>query len=133
MPHADGSPIRTRAGHDLHERSPSRSRACLGRTKASGFQLELSGWASRIARELWIFLAGGERAGPVIADTGSSVMCGVEGNSWPLLRSNSKRQTSEEPRPLRTVRSRRRLTMTLGVGSSRALSVLVDGCSKLAN
>src|ERR1700676_3322419 len=113
---AYGSPLRPRSGHDLYERSSSRSCARLGGPAAGGIQFELSKRTDRIALELWVFLAGSEPLGPITANSCAIVVCGLEGDSWQLLKINLKQRTRAVRRRWRADRSRKPLALIPGVG-----------------
>ncbi len=106
MARANDSPLRPDSGHDLHERSPSRTCPRLGGPDAGGIQSELSRRTDRIARELWFFLAGRQSFGPIAAAPFATIVCGLENDSWQLLK-NSLRQR------MRAVRRRCRVDQSL--------------------
>ena len=60
---------------------------------------------------LWVFLAGSKPLGPVTAIPCATVVCGLEGDSWQLLKINSKQRTRAVRRRWRVDRSRKPLAM----------------------
>jgi hypothetical protein len=81
---AYASPLRPCSGHDLYDRSPTRTCPRSGGPTAGGIQPELSRRTERIARELWLFLAVRQSFGPISAAPFATIVCGLE-TDLPLL------------------------------------------------